>query len=321
MSYEKDFLEKIYKDLLETRMLEEKLVEIYAEGKVPGHIHSGVGQEASYVGVLATRKPGDYFKIGHRVIAATCVLGNPLDTFFGEILAKKTGNAGGRGGVNHTGRLCDGILGMSGTLGCDAGISVGAAMTIEAEGRDNVSYFFVGDGASNRGPVYEAMILAADWKLPVVFVCIDNGFGISTPSSYSSPKDTILAARADGFGMPSVVVDGTDPLAVYEGATKMVEYTRAGNGPSVIECKCYRWRGHFEGDQCAYRDASVTEKNIAERDCVKNFEQLLMEQGIKTADQIAQQRAEFEQAMNESIARSEAAPEMTPEEIYDYLYV
>ena len=96
MSYEKDFLEKIYKDLLETRMLEEKLVEIYAEGKVPGHIHSGVGQEASYVGVLATRKPGDYFKIGHRVIAATCVLGNPLDTFFGEILAKKTGNAGGR---------------------------------------------------------------------------------------------------------------------------------------------------------------------------------------------------------------------------------
>ena len=121
--------------------------------------------------------------------------------------------------------------------------------------------------------------------------------------------------------MPSVVVDGTDPLAVYEGASKMVEYTRAGNGPSVIECKCYRWRGHFEGDQCAYRDASVTEKNMAERDCVKNFEQLLMEQGIKTADQIAQQRAEFEQAMNESIARSEAAPEMTPEEIYDYLYV
>ena len=321
MSYEKDFLEKIYKDLLETRMLEEKLVEIYAEGKVPGHIHSGVGQEASYVGVLATRKPGDYFKIGHRVIAATYVLGNPLDTFFGEILAKKTGNAGGRGGVNHTGRLCDGILGMSGTLGCDAGISVGAAMTIEAEGRDNVSYFFVGDGASNRGPVYEAMTLAADWKLPVVFVCIDNGFAISTPSSYSSPRDTILAARADGFGMPSIVVDGTDPLAVYGGASKMVEYTRAGNGPSVIECKCYRWRGHFEGDQCAYRDASVTEKNMAERDCVKNFEQLLMEQGIKTADQIAQQRAEFEQAMNESIARSEAAPEMTPEEIYDYLYV
>ena len=321
MSYEKDFLEKIYKDLLETRMLEEKLVEIYAEGKVPGHIHSGVGQEASYVGVLATRKPGDYFKIGHRVIAATCVLGNPLDTFFGEILAKKTGNAGGRGGVNHTGRLCDGILGMSGTLGCDAGISVGAAMTIEAEGRDNVSYFFVGDGASNRGPVYEAMTLATDWKLPVVFVCIDNGFAISTPSSYSSPRDTILAARADGFGMPSIVVDGTDPLAVYGGASKMVEYTRAGNGPSVIECKCYRWRGHFEGDQCAYRDASVTEKNMAERDCVKNFEQLLMEQGIKTADQIAQQRAEFEQAMNESIARSEAAPEMTPEEIYDYLYV
>lgn len=321
MSYEKEFLEKIYKDLLETRMLEEKLVEIYAEGKVPGHIHSGVGQEASYVGVLATRKPGDYFKIGHRVIAATCVLGNPLDCFFGEILAKKTGNAGGRGGVNHTGRLCDGILGMSGTLGCDAGIPVGAAMTIEAEGRDNVAFFFVGDGAANRGPVAEAMTLAADWKLPVVFVCINNGFGISTPTTYSSPVPNVLADKAAGYNMPSLVVDGTDVLAVYEAASKMVEYTRAGNGPSILECKCYRWKGHFEGDQCAYRDAAVTEKEIAERDCVKNFEKLLMDQGIMTAEQIAQKHADFDQAMNESIARTEAAPEMTAEEIYDYLYV
>ncbi|MBQ9330001.1 MAG: thiamine pyrophosphate-dependent dehydrogenase E1 component subunit alpha [Oscillibacter sp.] len=321
MDYAKEFLEKIHEDLLKTRMLEEKLVETYAEGKVPGHIHSGVGQEASYVGVLATRKPGDYFKIGHRVIAATCILGNPLDSFFGECLAKKTGNAGGRGGVNHTGRLQDGVLGMSGTLGCDAGISVGAALTIEANGTDNVSYFFVGDGAANRGPVSEAMTLAADWKLPVVFVCINNGYGISTPTTFSSPVPNVLADRAVGYGMPSVVVDGTDVLAAYEAAKKMVEYTRAGNGPSVIECKCYRWRGHFEGDQCPYRDGTVTEQEIAERDCLKNFEQVLADSGVMTAEQFAKMRADFDQEMNESIERTLVAPEMTADEIYDYLYV
>ena len=102
---------------------------------------------------------------------------------------------------------------------------------------------------------------------------------------------------------------------------RMVDYTRSGNGPSVLECKCYRWRGHFEGDQCAYRDGAVTEQQIEEKDCLKLFEQKLVEQGVLTEEQIAKQKADFDQEMNESIARSEAAPEMTPDEIYDYLYV
>ena len=318
MSDEKDFLEKIYKDLLETRMLEEKLVEIYAEGKVPGHIHSGVGQEASYVGVLATRKPGDYFKIGHRVIAATYVLGNPLDTFFGEILAKKTGNAGGRGGVNHTGRLCDGVLGMSGTLGCDAGIYVGAAMTIEAEGRDNVSYFFVGDGASNRGPVYEAMILAADWKLPVVFVCIDNGFGISTPSSYSSPRDTILAARADGFGMPSVVVDGTDPVAVYEAMTVAMDHARSGKGPYVVEAKVYRYQGHYCGDPAVYRPAEYMEKALA-NDGIEKLGKKLIDMGVKE-EELEEIKKAAQEEMDEAVKFADESPYPDPSEVTDDMY-
>lgn len=321
MKYEKDFLLKLYKELLETRLLEIKMTDLYAESRVPGHIHSGTGQEAAFVGVLATRKPGDYFKLPHRVVSAAHLVGDPLDTFFGEILAKKTGNAGGRGGVNHLGRLCDGVLGMSGTLGCDAAIPVGAALTIEAEGRDNVAFFFAGDGATNRGPVYEAMTLAADWKLPVVFVCINNGFAISTPVTFSSPVPNVMADKAAGFNMPSVVVDGTDVLQTYEGASKIVEGVRAGNGPAVIECKCYRWRGHFEGDQCAYRDQAVTEKWIEERDCVKNFEKALMEWGLLTEEESKKMREDFDKEMNDAIDRTEAAPEMTAEEIFDYLYV
>lgn len=321
MNYEHDFLLELHKGLLEMRLLEEKMVDLYAQSRVPGHIHSGTGQEAAFVGVLAARKPGDYFKLAHRVVSSSYHVGQPLDAFFGEILAKKTGNSGGRGGVNHTGRLCDGVLGMSGTLGCDAAIPVGAAMTIEAEGRDNVAFFFVGDGAANRGPVYEAMTLAADWKLPVVFVCVNNGFGISTPTAYSSPVPNVLADKAAGFNMPSIVVDGTDVLETYEGAKKIVEGVRAGNGPAIIECKCYRWKGHFEGDQCAYRDSSVTQRNIEDKDCVKNFEKKLMDQGVLTADEIEKMRRDFDAEMEASIARAEAAPEIAADEIFDYLYV
>lgn len=321
MQYEKDFLLGLHKDILEARMLEEKLIDIYAQGIVPGHIHSGVGQEGTFAGILATRKPGDYFKFTHRPAAANHMVGLTLDEFFTEILAKKTGNSGGRGGILHIGNLHYGILGMSGTLGSDTAVPVGAALTIQMEERDNVAYLFIGDGAANRGPLYEAMILASDWKLPVVFVCENNGFAISTPTGYSSAVPNVLADKAAGYGMPSVVCDGTDVLAVYEAASKIVDYVRAGNGPAVIECKSYRWRGHFEGDQCAYRDGSVAEQRMAEKDCLKNFEQKLLDDGVITAEEISAQREAYNTAMDEAIVRAQADPEIGPDEVFDLLYV
>ena len=179
----------------------------------------------------------------------------------------------------------------------------------------------MGDGTSSRGPVYEAMNLASAWKLPVLFICHNNQFAISTPASYSIAVEHPGADRAAAFNMPSKAVDGTDVLAVYEAAKELVAGIRAGGGPAVLECKDYRWRGHFEGDQCAYRDAAVTEDWIANHDCVKNFEAKLMEQGVITADEISQMRADFDREMDEAILRAEAAPEMKPEEIYDNLYV
>lgn len=321
MNFDRTFLEKIYSDLLKTRMLEEKLLEIYAQGRVPGHIHSGIGQEATYVGVLSTRKPGDYFKIAHRPVSASVVVGTPLDVFFGEVLAKETGNSGGRGGINHIGRLCDGMLGFSGSLGCDASVAVGAAMTIDAEGRDNVAYAFFGDGSTSRGPLHEAMCLASSWKLPVLFVCENNQFAISTAASESIAAETALASKAAGYNMPSIAVDGTDVLAVYEAAAKLVESIRSGNGPAVLECRSYRWRGHFEGDQCLYRDSAVTEKWIREKDCVKNLEAYLIEHAVLTEEAIRAMRESYDQALDQAVLAAEAAPEMKPEDIFTYLTV
>lgn len=321
MKYSKKFLTGLYRDLLTVRMFEERQIEIYALGKVPGHIHSGVGEEAPYAGVFATRKEGDRFKITHRPIGAAAILGMPLKTIFAEVMGKETGNARGRGGVLHLADREKGMVGFSGTLGCDAAVADGAALSIQMAGTDNVVYTFFGDGTANRGPVHEAMNLAAVWKLPVLFVCNNNQFAISTYASYSSPVPHPGADRAAGYGMPSRAVDGTDALAVYEAASELVKGIRAGKGPAVLECQTYRWRGHFEGDQMKYRDAKVTEKWIREKDCVANLEKLLKKEKVLTAKELAAIRAEVSAAMDEAVAFAESSPEPKPEEVFQGLYV
>ncbi len=321
MSESKEFLTGLYRDLLTVRLFEERQIEIYALGKVPGHIHSGVGEEAPYAGVFATRKEGDYFKITHRPIGAAAILGMPLKTMFAEVMGKETGNARGRGGVLHLADKSKGMIGFSGTLGCDAGVADGAALSIQMAGTDNVVYTFFGDGTANRGPVYEAMNLAAVWQLPVLFVCNNNQFAISTYASWSSRVEHPAADRAAGYGMPSRAVDGTDVLAVYEAAKELVAGIRAGNGPAVLECRTYRWRGHFEGDQMKYRDAAVTEKWTREKDCVANFGRSLVADGVATEEELSAIRASIAAEIDEAVAFAEASPEPKPEEILQGLYV
>jgi len=319
MQYTAEFLTKIYRDLYSVRLFEEKQVELYALGKVPGHIHSGIGEEGSCTGVMATRKEGDFFKISHRPVGAGLLLGTPLETMFAELMGRISGNALGMGGVLHMTSLEKGMIGFSGTLGCDAPVAVGAGLTIQMNGTDNVSYVFYGDGTSNRGPIHEAMNLAAIWKLPVLFVCNNNQYAISTPTSFSSPVPNPGADRAAGYGMPSRVADGTDPLSVYEAASELVEYIRAGNGPAVLECKMCRMRGHFEGDQQKYRDLSVVEQ-WKEQDCVAKMEKYLMDHEVLTAEEIQAIRDEIGARMDAAIAVAELSPEPTPEDLFRNLY-
>lgn len=320
MSYSKDFLIKIYRDLVGLRSFEEKLVEIYTLGKVPGHIHSGVGEESTFVGTLATRKEGDYYKISHRPVGAAVTVGVPLNVALSEIMGKRDGNSGGRGGVNHVALLSKGMLGFSGTLGSDMAVGVGAGLTIRKNKTDNIVYVYYGDGTSNRGAVYEAMNLAAAWKLPVLFVCENNQFAISTSITEASPVKNPGADRAAAFGIPGKVVDGTNVLDVYEGAKELVDYIRKGNGPAILESKTYRWKGHFEGDQMKYRDAKVTEEWM-KKDCVSNLEKHLLENNIITNDEISLIKEEIMNELNKAVEFAEASPATTAEEVYEYLYV
>ena len=319
MEYTAQFLTQLYRNLLSVRLFEEKQVELYALGKVPGHIHSGIGEEGSCTGVFATHKEGDYFKISHRPVGAGLLAGTPLETMFAELMGRVGGNALGLGGVLHMSSLSSGMLGFSGTLGCDAAVADGAALTIQMSGTDNVAYVFYGDGTSNRGPIHEAMNLAAIWKLPVLFVCNNNQFAISTPAGYGVPVSHPGADRAAAYGMPTRIVDGTDALSVYEGAKELVDGIRAGNGPAVLDSTCYRMRGHFEGDQMKYRDAAVTEE-WKKKDCIVRMETLLREQGVMTDEQMQAIRAEISGKIDAAVAAAEASPEPTPEDLYRNLY-
>lgn len=320
MTYSKEFLVQTYRDLAELRLFEERLVEVYAQGKVPGHIHSGIGEEAVFAGTLATKKDGDYYKITHRPVGAAVTIGVPMEVAMAEVMGKKDGNSGGRGGINHIALLSKGMLGFSGSLGCDMAVGPGAALKIRKDKTDNIVYVYYGDGTSNRGPVHEAMNLASVWKLPVLFICQNNQFGISTHVSVGSSVENPGADRAAAYGMPSKIVDGADVLAVYEGTKELVDQIRAGNGPAVLEAKGYRWRGHFEGDQAPYRDASVTEE-WRKKDCVLKMEQYLLENGVMNADEIQAIKDEINAEIDQAVAFGEQSPAITADEIYDYLYV
>lgn len=321
MKYSKKFLREVHEKMLMLRQMELKILDIYNQGIVPGHIHSAIGQEGSFVGVLSNKKDGDWWKPIHRMTSLPFMMGMDEDAFWGELLAKKTGNSGGRGGMLHIGDYDTGYLGFSATLGNDAGVCVGAAMTIDYDQKDNVVIMFMGDGTSSRGPVYEALTMAKIWNLPVLFVCENNAYALSTPASYAIPVRDALAGRGSGWEMPTKVVDGTDVLAVYDAAKELIDNMRKNGGPAILECKDYRWRGHFEGDQCKYRDPEVTKDWMENRDPLKLFEAKLLKDKVITQKEIDKWKEDFDKQMDAAIARAVEAPEMTPDEICDGLYV
>lgn len=211
MSYSKEFELNLYRNLIHCRKIEEKMIEMYAAGKFPGHIHSGFGEEAVFTGACATMNPQDWMKQTHRSISSTYLKGVTTKEILADCMGKKTGTSKGIGGVNHITSREHGLIGLSGSLGCDISIAAGVALALKREGKGGVSYAFFGDGAQNRGPFHEAANLAAVWKLPMIFVCDNNKFAITTPIEKTLPVPNI-ADRAAAYGMPSRIADGNDVL-------------------------------------------------------------------------------------------------------------
>ena len=242
-----DQLIKMYTQMVRVRCFEEKLVEMFARGTMPGLAHLSIGEEAVAVGACNALRDDDYITSTHRGHAHCIAKGASLDRMMAELFGRETGYCGGKGGSMHIADFEKGILGANGIVGGGIPIAAGAGLGIQIQGRDSVVVCFFGDGASNQGGFHESANLAAIWKLPVIYVCENNLYGISmSQSRHQAIKD--IADRAVAYGMPGRSIDGNDVLVVWQTVQEAVDRARKGAGPTLIECKTYRWRGHHEGD-------------------------------------------------------------------------
>jgi len=255
-----------YEGILRCMLWEQGLLDMHAEGRISGFYHAGRGQEGVQVGAISALAPQDYLLYAHRGCGYMVARGMPMEVLYSDFLGNVEGSTRGIGaGIVHIAWPALGILGQSGTLGGSFTLAVGAALSSRIREDKQVTLCFFGDGTSNRGTFHEAANAAGVWKLPIVWLCENNGLAVSTTIQESCAVGSI-ALRAAGYGMPGVVVDGQDPVAVYEAARAAIERARDGGGPTLIEAMTCRFRGHYEGDSQEYRDRVELEKLRKERD-------------------------------------------------------
>ena len=240
------------------RRFEEAVDDLFARGLMHGTMHLSIGQEASATGTCFALRDDDAITSTHRGHSHCIAKGADLERMMAELLAKETGYCRGRGGSMHLADVATGNLGANGIVGGGPPMNCGVGLSAKVRGTDQVGVSFTGDGGSNQGTFLESLNLAAVWHLPCVFVVENNGYAESTSDRFHA-SGVDIAKRADGFGMPGVVVDGHDFFAVHEAAGAAIERARAGGGPSLLECKVNRYYGHFEGDQGLYRTAEQLE--------------------------------------------------------------
>jgi pyruvate dehydrogenase E1 component alpha subunit len=303
----------IYTTMTKIRMFETRVSELFAAGKIPGFVHLYVGEEAIAAGVCANLLKTDYITSTHRGHGHLISKGGDVKFMMAELLGKKTGYCKGKGGSMHIADVDLGILGMNGIVGAGPPLAAGAALACQYLGKESVAVCFFGDGASNQGTTHEAMNLATCWKLPVVFVAENNMYGISscTINSMCVPN---IAERAAAYDMPGIMVDGNDVMAVCEAAGEAIKRARQGKGPTLIECKTYRHRGHFEGDPCVYRSKEELEE-WKEKDPIPRFEQKLMELGLLSAEKIQALKNFIKDQIEEAERFAEQSPYPDPDEV------
>lgn len=317
MTLPKTKLTEMYRKMLEIRHFEEKVFDLYGQNLVPGTIHLYAGQEAVAVGVCANLRKDDYITSTHRGHGHCIAKGARLDKTMAEILGKKTGYCKGKGGSMHIADFSIGMLGATAVVGAGIPIAVGAGLSIKLRGTDQVVACFFGDGASNQGTFHEGINMASVWKLPIIFVCENNLYAMGTRQSIVMAIENI-ADRAIAYGIPGIVVDGNDVLAVYETTQKAVERARKGEGPTLIECKTYRIKGHSRADPATYRPKEEVQEWL-KKDPIAHFRAKLLEMKIlteKEADQIQQETVKaVEDAVKFAIESPFPAPEEALEDI------
>jgi pyruvate dehydrogenase E1 component alpha subunit len=304
--------------MVEIRFFEDKVFELYAQNLVPGTIHLYLGEEAVAVGVCSALNKTDYIISTHRGHGHCIAKGADLNRTMAEILGKKTGYCKGKGGSMHIADFNIGMLGATAVVGAGLPIAAGAALSAKLRKTNQVTACFFGDGASNQGTFHEAINMAATWHLPVIFVCENNLYAMGTRQSIVMAIENI-ADRAAAYGIPGVVVDGNDVLAVYEATRKAVERARKGEGPTLIECKTYRLKGHSRVDPAKYRPKQEVEEWLT-KDPIKRLKQRLLETKTLTETEISQIEKEAQTKIEEAVKFAMESPFPTPEEALEDVY-
>jgi pyruvate dehydrogenase E1 component alpha subunit len=295
--------------MLLIRRMEERLGEVVKSGELPGSVHLYIGQEAVAVGVCSNLTRDDWIASTHRGHGHFLAKGGDPHAMIAEIFGRATGICHGKGGSMHVADFSQGILGANGIVGGGIGLAVGAALAAQLDGQGRVSVVFFGDGGANQGVVMEAINLAAIWKLPLLLVCENNGFSEFSPTATVTAGE--IGQRAQPFGVPSVAVDGNDVFAVRDVAEQAVARARLGRGPTLIEARTYRWRGHVETEKSFLSRSYREEQEIAEwqqRDPITRLEAMLLREGSASQREIDDVHAQGAQTVEQAFAAALADP-------------
>ena len=306
MAISNEQMKDMYVKMRRIRDFESTAAKLFAEGKIPGFVHLYLGEEAIAPAVCECQRDDDFITSTHRGHGHIIAKGGDLNLMMAELFGRETGYCKGKGGSMHIADRDKGILGANGIVGAGHCIACGAGLSAKIRGTDQVCVCFFGDGSTNQGTFHESLNMASIWKLPVIFVCENNHYGISmSQDRHQAIKD--VADRGAAYNIPGVSVDGNDPLAVYEAAQEAVARARAGKGPTLVECKTYRQHGHFEGDPAIYKPK---EEQAAwmEKDPMPRYAKFLVENGVMTQEEVDAVDAQVAKEIEDAIAFADAQP-------------
>ncbi|ADQ13653.1 thiamine pyrophosphate-dependent dehydrogenase E1 component subunit alpha [Halanaerobium hydrogeniformans] len=318
MEKSKETLLDMYEKMYKIRLFEDNAVKLFNQGLVRGPMHVYTGEEAVAVGACSNLNDDDLITSTHRGHGHCIAKGGRVDKMAAELLAKGTGYCKGKGGSMHIADPDIGILGANGIVGAGLPIATGSALSSKMRGTDQVTICFFGDGATNEGAFHEALNMAAIWDLPVVFVCENNLYGLTGPADEMvSVKD--VASRAASYDIPGVVVDGNDVLDVYETVGEAIKRAKNGGGPSLIEAKTYRIKGHFVGDPQVYRDDEEVEK-WKKRCPIKKHRNYLIETVGVASEELAEIEAKVKKEIKEAVKFAKESPDPEIEVVFEDVF-
>ncbi len=315
---DKELYIKFYQEMQRLRSFELKASELFTQAMLAGNIHTYIGQEAVAVGACNALKESDYIVCTHRGHGQCIARGCKPNLMMAELFGKQTGYCKGKGGSMHIADLNRGILGANGIVGAGLAIGTGSGLASKITEKNEVTLVFFGDGASNEGYFHESINMASAWKLPVVYLCENNKYGVSVCIDRVCNVEDI-AERAKAYNIPGMIVDGNNVFEIYNAVQKAAEHARQGKGPSLIEAKTYRYHGHYEGDPQVYKSKTEIEKWL-NHDAIENIKKEILSKGFASEEELKIIEEKNKAEIEEAVAFAKDSPYPDVREVTDDVY-